>query len=582
MWTQSQDSGKLKGMKETLNIETERIDDIPLLISHMQHMKIAEVLDKHIPTHGHRKGLSVGALSIVWLAHILSQADHRMNRVQEWAMRRLETLRGCGMNALQTEDLTDDRLADLLRLLSDDVHWQACEQELMGQLLRVYDLPAQAVRIDTTTASSYADVTPEGLLQLGHSKDHRPDLPQLKVVLATLDPLGMPLATEVIAGQQADDPVYVPIIARVREGLQQSGLLYVGDCKMAALQTRASIQAQGDYYLCPLSALQAPAWQVQHEVEAQRAQGARLIPVERADEQGKVTCIAQGYEIVQTITAQVDGEPQAWTERRLLIQSMAATHAAQASLQERLHQAQHAVQELTTRRQGKTRLKERPAVEEAIAVLLTRFRVEGLLCVEIQEHVQERPVRAYRGHVSSGRRDVTFTITCEREEKAIEQAMSQLGWRVYATNHLRDHLSLEQAVEAYRDEYLVERNFSRLKGRPLGLAPLYVQRDDHRVGLVRLLTLALRVITVLEGVVRQRLSEQKMELAGLFAGNPKRRTSQPTTERLLEAFSEVTLTIVRASGFVQRHLTPLSPLQQQILALLGFSPAVYLRLVDDS
>src|SRR5436305_765383 len=83
------------------------------------------------------------------------------------------------------------------------------------------------------------------------------------------------------------------------------------------------------------------------------------------------------------------------------------------------HQAQHAVQEMTTRRQGKTRLKERPAVEEAIAVLLTRFRVEGLLCVEIQEHVQERPVRAYRGHVSSGRRDVTFTITCEREEKAI-------------------------------------------------------------------------------------------------------------------------------------------------------------------
>src|SRR5947209_7155891 len=312
MWTHSQDSGNLKGMKETLNIETERVDDIPLLISHMQRMKIAELLDKHIPTHGHRKGLSVGELSIVWLAHILSQADHRMNRVQEWAMRRLDTLRGCGMNALQAEDLTDDRLADILRLLSHDVHWQACEQELMGQLLRVYNLSAQAVRIDTTTASSYAEVTPEGLLQLGHSKDHRPDLPQLKVVLASLDPLGMPLATEVISGEQADDPVYVPIIARVRAGLQQSGLLYVGDCKVAALQTRASIQAQGDYYLCPLSALQAPASQVQHEVEAQRAQGARLIPVERVDEQGKITGIAQGYETVQSVTAPLDGQLQTW------------------------------------------------------------------------------------------------------------------------------------------------------------------------------------------------------------------------------------------------------------------------------
>ena len=92
----------------------------------------------------------------------------------------------------------------------------------------------------------------------------------------------------------------------------------------------------------------------------------------------------------------------------------------------------------------------------------------------------------------------------------------------------------------------MERNFARLKGRPLSLAPLYVQRDDHRVGLVRLLTIALRVMTLLEGGGRQRLREQQMALAGLFAGNPKRRTSQPTTERLLEAFSEVTLTIVRA------------------------------------
>lgn len=569
-------------MKEALSIETERMDDIPLLLTHMQRMKLAELLDKHIPTHGHRKGLSVGELSVVWLAHILSQADHRMNRVQEWAMRRMETLRGCGMDTVCQQDLTDDRLADILRVFSNDAHWQAFEQELMGHLLRVYDLPAICVRIDTTTASSYAEVNEQGLLQLGHSKDHRPDLPQLKLVLASLDPLGMPLATEVLSGEHADDPVYLPIIARVRDGLQQKGLLYVGDCKMAALQTRASLAAQGDFYLCPLSALQAPPEQVSQEVETKRAQGARLIEVCRVDEQGASICIAQGYETVQTVTAQVDGETQCWQERRLLVQSMAATRASQVHLQERVQKAQQALAELTARRQGKPRLTERAEVEEAIKAVLKQFRVEGLLQVQIQEHVHERPVRAYRGRLSGVRLDLTFTLTCERVETAIAKAMSQLGWRVYATNHLADHLTLEQAVEAYRDEYLVERNFARLKGRPLSLAPLYVQRDDHRVGLVRLLTLALRVLTVLEGVVRQRLGEQKEELAGLFAGNPKRRTAQPTAERLLEAFREVTLTVISAPSFAQRHVTPLSPLQQQILALLGFSPAVYLGLVDDS
>jgi len=114
------------------------------------------------------------------------------------------------------------------------------------------------------------------------------------------------------------------------------------------------------------------------------------------------------------------------------------------------------------------------------------------------------------------------------------------------------------------------------------LAPLYVQRDDHRVGLVRLLTIALRVLTLLEGVVRKKLQEQKREIAGLYAGNPKRRTNQPTAERLLEAFGEVTLTIVRTPGFIQRHVTQLSSLQQEILTLVGFMPDIYFQLADDS
>ncbi len=236
----------------------------------------------------------------------------------------------------------------------------------------------------------------------------------------------MPLATEVLSGEYADNPVYLPIIARVRDGLQQNGLLYLGDCKMAALPTRASIQVQGDYYLCPLSAVQASPALVPREVEAQRAQGAHLVQVVRVDEPGKINCIAQGYETVQTLTVQVDGQLQTWKERRLLIQSMATTHAAQASLQERLQQAQHVLQELTARRQGKARLTERTAVEGAIKDVLTHFHVEGLLRVQIQEQVQERPARAYRGRLLTMRQDVTFTVSSEREEDAIGNALSHL------------------------------------------------------------------------------------------------------------------------------------------------------------
>ncbi len=548
----------------------------------MQRMQVASLVDKHFATHGLRKGLSMGELIVVWLTHVLSQADHRMNRVQEWVSRRLTTLRSCGLAGLTPLDVTDDRLADVQRLLSDDERYRAFEQELMGQLLRVYDLDASCVRLDTTTVSSYANLSPEGLLQLGHSKDHRPDLPQVKIALATLDPFGVPLASEVLSGEQADDPIYVPLLDRVHQGVAKAGLLYVGDCKMAAAKTRAHIQGQGDFYLCPLSALQVPSATVAKEVEAYLEAGSPLIQVMGQDEAGQPRCLAQGYETLVEMEVKEGEQTIKWQERRLVIQSLDASRAAQSRLQEQLGKAEKALGALMVRKQGKARLTSRPQVEEPVQSILSSLHVEGLLQVSIQEEVSEQPVRPYRGKLSSPRRIWSFQVHIQRNQKAIEGAMNLLGWRVYATNQPTAVLGLAAAVQAYRDEYLVERNFARLKGHPLSLGPLYVQRDDHRVGLIRLLTIALRVVTLLEGVVRHALAEQQQEIAGLFAGNPKRRTSQPTTERLLEAFNEITLTIVSGPGFVQRHLPALSALQQQILAFCGFSSAVYTRLIDDS
>ena len=80
----------------------------------------------------------------------------------------------------------------------------------------------------------------------------------------------MPLATEVISGEHADDPVYLPIIARVSEGLNKKVLLYVGDCKVTALQTRAMIHLQQDFYLCPLLSIQVSSEEIRQKVDELR------------------------------------------------------------------------------------------------------------------------------------------------------------------------------------------------------------------------------------------------------------------------------------------------------------------------
>jgi len=76
----------------------------------------------------------------------------------------------------------------------------------------VYNLDTsdQAIRLDAMITQSHRKV--EGEFQMGHSKQHRSDLPQLKTMVAVLDPLAMPIHSLTVSGNSADDPLYWPVI----------------------------------------------------------------------------------------------------------------------------------------------------------------------------------------------------------------------------------------------------------------------------------------------------------------------------------------------------------------------------------
>jgi len=217
-------------------------------------------------------------------------------------------------------------------------------------------------------------------------------------------------------------------------------------------------------------------------------------------------------------------------------------------------------------------------LRETAEALLARYRVQGLLRLHDEELVRERPVRRYGQRPATVRVERDVRVTAVVDQEAVAAAVQQLGWRVYATNQRAACLTLTQAVVAYRSEYLIERGFSRLKGQPLSLTPMYLEREEHVTGLIRRLSVGLRVLTLLEFVVRRRLAADGGVLAGVYTGQPTRATAQPTAERLLATFQEVTLTILHAGKDTRWHLTLLSPAQQRILALLDFPLDVYTRL----
>jgi len=288
--------------------------------------------------------------------------------------------------------------------------------------------------------------------------------------------------------------------------------------------------------------------------------------------------IAEGYEYAVAMTPKVAGKVESWTERRLVVRSVRHAQAAEAALRARVAKALAQIEALNQGGRGKKRFETVSALRQAVVAIVQRYSVADLIWFRLTQHDTPRPVRAYRGQPARVDHDRHATVEARVDEAALEATIGRLGWRMYSTNQPIESLSLAQAVLAYRSEYQVERSFGRLKGRPLSLTPMYMQRDDHATGLIRLLSIALRVLTLLEFVGRRQLATEGAKLAGLYAGNPKRETDRPTAERLLEVFQGITLTIIKGPQQTDRHVTALSPLQQRILEVWGFSSALYTRL----
>lgn len=560
-----------------IDVHTERVDDVPLLVHQQQRMGIPEVLDEVTRPHGNRQGLSIGWTACLWLSFILTEADHRMINVEPWVAGQKETLTALCPQPIRGKDFTDDRLADLLRALSQDQAWEEVETRLGQRLIRVYHLTDHPIRLDSTAVAVYHDAAENTLFRYGYSKDHRPDLAQFKVMLAALDPLGMPLATLVVAGDAADDPLYEPAIQQARRVVGQGGRLYVGDSKMAALRTRACLQAGGDYYLAPLprtgdtpellARLLSPVWSKEQALE-------RICGL--PDEDGSPNLLGLGYETTRSQQAEWDGQGLSWTERLLVVFSPTLARQERRGLAQRLARAEAELRALTPpRERGRHQWEELAPLQEAAQSVLRRRQVEGLLEVSYLHEVEQRQVRGYRERPARVEEGARYVVQVQRNAAAIHAVRLLMGWRLYVVNAPRERLLLAEAVRTYRGSPLIERDFRRLKDRPLGIRPLYVQRDDHAKGMVRLLSLALRVLTLTEYVVRERLKQAQEALTGLYAGLPKRETTRPTAERLLRAFKPITLSVVRLPDQVVRHITPLTELQRWILDLLGLSPSIY-------
>ena len=299
------------------------------------------------------------------------------------------------------------------------------------------------------------------------------------------------------------------------------------------------------------------------------------------DDKGKEELKAKGYEIQRQQSGVINEKEIEWTERVLIVNSPAYARRKEKGLEKRIKNAEEKIYALTPERgPGKRQITDESELIAAAEAVLKKHKVEDFLKYEYVKEVERQTKYVGKGRGSVNREKkvtekIRYVITkVTRDKEKIKEETKKYGWKVYVTDVSKESLSFIDAVKCYRKEYRVERIFNRLKSR-LNISPLFVKRDDQSTGLTHLLTLGVRVLTLIEYIVRRSLQKSNDKLVGLHLENPKKATDIPTSERLLKAFSKITLTIIEMADGILRHLTPLSELQINILGRLGLDTATY-------
>lgn len=540
-------------------------------------MKVASMIDQHLPVpHGNRQGLSYGELAVLLLTYIVSEADHRICCVEKWVCEHHRSLEEITGWKIAEKEATDDRCGDLLKIMGQPERISQMSISISKYLVKAYELPTEKARSDTTSFSVYHQTSESeeksSLIQFGYSKDRRPDLRQYRQMLATLDPLGMPLLGATLAGNGTDESEYVPTWRQMTEIIGHREFLYLADSKASTWENRAKIHEEGGMYCFPLAMNKPRPKLLADWVRNPPTEVIKII--EKDNRESPPEEIGLAFEVPLGniwINSEMKKRYQ-WLERWLVVKSNALASRQIRGLDNRLVKGEKELLSLKKRPGSDEKL-----LEEKIRDVLKKHRLTSYIEYSIEKKISYRKVYQGRGSRSDPGsyrrvRQIDLILSYTRCFPEIEAFRTLAGWRLYVTNATSERLSLTAAIKSYQDQWQPERGFHRFKKGRLSALPIYFRDEEKIQGLMFLLTIALRVFTLMEFVVRRQLHQSQSSVAGLYEGNPKRTTDRPTAEKMLRVFRNITLYIHRDGS---REISFLNHLQQQILELMNVPKSIY-------
>jgi transposase len=574
-------------MAQVKELIQQHIGSGPVLKALIQKMGFIPIIDRTLSVDPRRVGPTHGE-TVAGMVACLVQGICALYRMEPVAAEEpvLRTL----FPHYEAKAWHDDHLGDTLEAI-----WKFGPEALQGavtaHLLQTFDVRVDQIHYDTTSFKVFGRYTAQDTaaaagesgseapsaapamalipvrLVPGHSKDHRPDLNQVKGGLAVSADGSVPLLWEAQDGNQADVSTYVEYWLKVKELVGRTDFLFVGDCKLATQDNLVAIIQHQGRFLAPLPGYagiqrQLAEWVLTNTVED-------LLP--RREAAGKEVWyrgFRRPYVLVDAAGRQYPCEVHILCNPRL----RAEKHV---HLERRLQKTEAFLEGLP-KRLGKRTLKSQEAIAQALEATLRQYHTGDLLTYRIVATVMTR--KQYRGRGRPAAEapyeevsEVHWSVEWQWLQEAIETAKLLGGYFPLITND--PSLTTARALSVYKEQYHPEQHFKWLKGAGI-LAPVMLKKPHRIQAFFLVVGLVLQLLTLVEREAARRLAASGKPIIGL---KPNRLPDyRPKTEALLHVFRHVTVTqVILAEHPSEIVISPLNLLQTRVLELMGLEESIY-------
>jgi transposase len=383
--------------------------------------------------------------------------------IGEWAVGHAPA--ALGLEGEEFGLLSDDRVGRALDQLFD-----ADRASLLAGLVLVaiseFEVDCSQLHNDSTSITLYgeyaqADGRQRGgqgtaIAARGHSKDHRPDLKQLVLILIVCADGAVPLAHRLADGNTTDDQTHIATWDGLLALLGDAHFLYVADCKLCTREQMVHIDRRGGRFVTVLPRSRRGC--ASARVDDQR--NAEWVEAERCPGKRKGDPV-HVWRVCPAPFPSAEGYRITW------VHSSAKQHNDERARSERIERARRAGAELTQRMSSpRSRVLSRIAAEEAAAAVLATSGAERWVRFTVSETVQERHRQERRGRPGNDTRyrkitKTHYAITVEIDAARVRYDAASDGCFPLITNDPK--LTDVEALTAYRYQPTLEKRHHELK-----------------------------------------------------------------------------------------------------------------------